>query len=1007
MSRTLKTFIAVLTVMPALALAASLQGLPTSNTSAPVQIPIIEYYNGTLDHYFITGDPDEISILDSGTFSGWSRTGLQFNAFAANPPGSGLQPVCRYYGRPDAGLNSHFYSASPEECAAVFTKFSFAWTLESNNVFQIVVPDVTTGMCPQATIPVYRIFNGRTDANHRYTTDPAIRQRMLSLGGVSEGYGLDGVAFCAPVDIPQTGEALTPLAISIVATALSPDMFSFSSSVVAAAGIASMAYTWSFGDGATASGPSATHQFDTAGVYVVTLKVTDSKGAAGTAARSVTVSKVPNSTTRVPTSAPTSGSGNPSTPSDSSDFNSRKSGPGVVRSFGFESAAELKGPPRPDGRAMLYGVEPGEKTTATLDTTVKASGNSSLRFDVPSNSGSNAAGAFFANFSDDLSVRFGENSEFYVQWRQRFNQAFVDTFFTEDWGDGKPHAQGGIKQIDIAPGDTPDRGWASCEATEIVITTYLQHRIPVGYNSCTGSASHSAYSGFYEPAAGDFKLQNATSTGCLYSQNQKYPGEGPGCFTWVANEWMTFKLWVKLGPRNNVTGEFDNSEVKLWGARDGQPSQLLIWWRPGIPGYFPLTAGSASDDQRLGKVWLMPYMTNKDPKQAHELCQTWYDDLIISRQDIPDPGVTRGSAGSTSTATSALPKWRQGRTVGQWFEIPNTSNMGGVIPPEWSATVDAWNGLAAGPTTWWSAASSGHGTWWNPVIKIDLSQDVPNWRLEHASSRQQDVNFEAYYADGLPTSRHTYATTQFLSAESARDGKERIMLFGSYSTYGIGHVGVFDGGPIVDGFRTGDDSWDAANTWSSLPFYVRLPSVARDPRSGEVYYAGSYTVARWDPKKDQWSVLQGRPGYSDTGMAPWDKQASVVDIKRNRLVGLINAKADGNAGPVRLEWMDLTTLKLGQVLVTGDLTYVNEDSVLLHDTDNDRYLYFRGSDTSDRGIANAPLFEINPETGASTIVGTYPAPIFGVDNRASFFPALGGIAYLPKFSSNIFFMPTR
>jgi len=322
-----------------------------------------------------------------------------------------------------------------------------------------------------------------------------------------------------------------------------------------------------------------------------------------------------------------------------SDFATRCRAAGVVRCFGFESSADLRGPLEPNGADPTYLAQAGEKTTPTLDTTIAASGQGSLRFDVPSLSSSNAAGAFYANFSDDLSVRFGENSEFYVQWRQRFNQAFIDTFFTEDWGDGKSHAQGGIKQIILSPGDTPIRTWDSCEANDLVLTTYYQHRIPVGYNSCVGSASHGAYAGFYEsvpPGPSDWKLQNATSPACLYSQNQG-SSDGPGCFVWRANEWMTFKVWVKLGPRNLTTGEFDNSEVKVWAAHAGQPSQLLIWWRPGIPGYFPLTAGSAADDQRLGKVWLLPYMTGKDSTQVHPLCQTWYDDLIISRQDIADP----------------------------------------------------------------------------------------------------------------------------------------------------------------------------------------------------------------------------------------------------------------------------------------------------------------------------------------------------------------------------------
>ncbi len=40
-------------------------------------------------------------------------------------------------------------------------------------------------------------------------------------------------------------------------------------------------YSWQFGDGATASGPSVSHTFDKPGIYKVLLKVTNASGALG------------------------------------------------------------------------------------------------------------------------------------------------------------------------------------------------------------------------------------------------------------------------------------------------------------------------------------------------------------------------------------------------------------------------------------------------------------------------------------------------------------------------------------------------------------------------------------------------------------------------------------------------------------------------------------------------------------------------------------------------------
>ncbi|MFO1284623.1 MAG: hypothetical protein U1F51_19550 [Burkholderiales bacterium] len=158
----------------------------------------VEFYHAGLDHYFLTSDANEILVLDTGVLPGWVRTGQAFTAFAPGSPNAApVRPVCRYYGLPSAGLASHFYSADPAECLRVRILFPDAWQIEAGNVFQILLPDRTSGACPIGTQPVFRVFNNRADANHRYMTSLAIRAQMEEAGWVREGYGPDATMMCA------------------------------------------------------------------------------------------------------------------------------------------------------------------------------------------------------------------------------------------------------------------------------------------------------------------------------------------------------------------------------------------------------------------------------------------------------------------------------------------------------------------------------------------------------------------------------------------------------------------------------------------------------------------------------------------------------------------------------------------------------------------------------------------------------------------------------------------
>jgi serine protease len=169
--------------------------VPGGSTPPLGAFQVVEYYNAYLDHYFITAQPAEIAYIDTVLSGSFQRTGLYFYAYLSPfsaPPGS--RPVCRFFA---AGLiNSHFFTASASECSFVLTHWPGTWYLETPASFYIQVPD-SGGNCPDGTLPVYRFFNNRNDANHRYTVDLSVRRAMLNRSWVPEGNGPNAVAFCS------------------------------------------------------------------------------------------------------------------------------------------------------------------------------------------------------------------------------------------------------------------------------------------------------------------------------------------------------------------------------------------------------------------------------------------------------------------------------------------------------------------------------------------------------------------------------------------------------------------------------------------------------------------------------------------------------------------------------------------------------------------------------------------------------------------------------------------
>ncbi|HUP97534.1 MAG TPA: hypothetical protein VM073_06325 [Usitatibacter sp.] len=151
----------------------------------------LEFYNTALNHYFVAAGQDEIDvILAGGAGVNWHLTGESFKVWRSMPsdPTLGVGPVCRFYGpRP----NSHFFTASAEECEIV--KQGPGWLYEGIGFY--IRPVGNPRVCPAGWLSVNRAYNNgfvRNDSNHRLTTsDSSIREMER------KGWAVEGTVMCA------------------------------------------------------------------------------------------------------------------------------------------------------------------------------------------------------------------------------------------------------------------------------------------------------------------------------------------------------------------------------------------------------------------------------------------------------------------------------------------------------------------------------------------------------------------------------------------------------------------------------------------------------------------------------------------------------------------------------------------------------------------------------------------------------------------------------------------
>lgn len=322
------------------------------------------------------------------------------------------------------------------------------------------------------------------------------------------------------------------------------------------------------------------------------------------------------------------------------DFQTRCNAAGVLRCIAFDSSSELglEGDP-----AQVAGVTHGmfnnntvnhaceTDRCPTIDTSgIAASGTGSLKFVVPSNTEGAYAGQWFTTFTEDFQ-RFFENSTFYIQFRYRMDTNAVNSIRTRSGA--------GIKAMIAGWGSTAARGtnyYSSCSLIELVIQGLDNWGIPMMYHAC-GTFTRLVDPGVSQWNSSDENEQNARPSPYCFHYAPTFADLQPpngNCFVYLPNEWMTFKVRVDVGNYTGPGGLYTNSRVRMWAAHEGQSSV------PVIDKTMDLNAGYSDDKAGWGNLWLLPY--SGSGSNILYGGTFWYDELIISTQDIADPAISSG-----------------------------------------------------------------------------------------------------------------------------------------------------------------------------------------------------------------------------------------------------------------------------------------------------------------------------------------------------------------------------
>jgi hypothetical protein len=362
-----------------------------------------------------------------------------------------------------------------------------------------------------------------------------------------------------------------------------------------------------------------------------------------------------------------------------------------------------------------------------------------------------------------------------------------------------------------------------------------------------------------------------------------------------------------------------------------------------------------------------------------------------------------------------LPTWRQGQEVNAWRELSGSSlSLLSTLSPAGSdapqGKIDAWNGLAADTRTsdLISTGNGGHDNYWgNEVDRIRLTDNAPAWTRITTSSlsasvTDTDLVSQDYYSDGKPASHHTY------HGQICIESLDKVLRFPGGSKSKIGYPSQ-----AITGWGITAGAWDGVATWGSQTSPVTAQgdsqSYAKHPTTENVYgWFGNSGLYRWNKgTPGTWTLLVSG-GSIPTKVY---QSAAACDPSRGTAGQVFFIGAGDPVGSVCHKY-DIGTNTFSAITLTGTDIKSNRGMGLVYVAATDKFYACVGSS------GGSSVYVITPTSGTSwacsllsTTGGSGLPSVTSIPQNAGnpytkfqYFPALGGVAYLPRWSANVWFL---